>query len=59
MKGTFFHIHTGTKQFQMSFYTLDITYLKILIKKIIRCVRLPEWAELPEWTTGMDLITWF
>ena len=18
------------------------------------CVRLPEWAELPEWTTGMD-----
>ena len=20
-----------------------------------RCVRLPEWAELPQWITGMDL----
>ena len=20
-----------------------------------RCVRLPEWAELPQWTTGMEL----
>ena len=23
-------------------------------KKKIGCVRLPEWAELPEWTTGID-----
>ena len=34
MKGTFYHIDTGTK-LQMSFYTLGITYLKILISKII------------------------
>ena len=35
MKGTFYHIDTGTKQLQMSLYTLGITYLKILISKII------------------------
>ena len=29
------HIQTGTKQLQMSFYTLGITYLKIIISKII------------------------
>ena len=22
---------------------------------IMGCARLPEWAELPEWTTGMDI----
>ena len=35
MKGTFYHIDTGTKQLQMSFYTLGITYLKLLISRII------------------------
>ena len=35
MKVTFYHIDTGTKQLQMSFYTLGIAYLKILISKII------------------------
>ena len=35
MKGTFYHIDTSTEQLQMSFYTLGITYLKILISKII------------------------
>ena len=35
MKGTFYHIDTGTKQLQMSFHTLGITYLKILMSKII------------------------
>ena len=24
----------------------------------IGCVRLPEWTELPEWTTGMDFYMW-
>ena len=34
-KGTFYHITTGTKQFQMSFNTVGNIYLKILISNIV------------------------
>ena len=31
--------------------------LENVVKKC-GCVRLPEWSELPEWTTGMDFYMW-